>query len=213
MAICDICGQERASRTLSGVGVCEKCFNGVIRNIRSGDRYYLEFYSDIKNLPGASEKGLKYIDSQIGTYAEKEQHISEISTLEAEERKRREIARENAKYILLSTTPSIDGYRVVNYIDIVAEEVLFNAGLLNKIANSISDLVDSLTLVTETELSGSADVLKRAKDYVKEKIKYDAAYLGANAVIGVDMETSFGSGSSSAVRVSINGTAVVLEKI
>ena len=36
--------------------------------------------------------------------------------------------------------------------------------------------------------------------------------LGANAVIGIDIESSIGSGTNGAARVSINGTAVIVEK-
>ena len=213
MTTCDICGNGRASRTLSGIGVCEKCFDGVIHDIRTGNKSVLEYYSDYKNLPGASQKGLEYIDAQLATYKEKEHASSAVKAAQADEQKRVLLAKEKASKILLSTTPSIDGYKVVKYIDIISEEVLFNTGLLNKFVNSVSDLVDSLTVFSEKELSGSTDVLKRSKDYVKEKLKFEAAYLGANAVIGVDMETSFGTGSTSAVRVSINGTAVKLAKI
>ena len=59
------------------------------------------------------------------------------------------------------------------------------------------------------EMTGTADLITRAREHVLAKFRYKAAELGANAVLGIDIETSFGSDIA---RVAVNGTAVVIRK-
>ena len=53
------------------------------------------------------------------------------------------------------------------------------------------------------------ELIDRAKKYVMKKFRAQAVEIGANAVLGVDFETTFGS---DIVKISLNGTAVVVDK-
>ena len=64
----------------------------------------------------------------------------------------------------------------------------------------------------DTELSGTSVAILKAKEYVKDKLRAKAASIGANAVVGIDFETSIGA-SSTNIRGSINGTAVIVKKL
>ena len=59
-------------------------------------------------------------------------------------------------------------------------------------------------------MSGSTELIANARAYVMEKFKTKAIALGANAILGMDFESSIGG---DIVRVAIFGTAVCIEKI
>lgn len=118
--------------------------------------------------------------------------------------------RKKAQDMLLTTTHMLDGYKIVRYIDIIAEDVVFKAALSDQINNLLDNFVDLLSF-SEKKLSGNYSLMFKAKEYVKNKLIYDAVQLGANAIIGIDYETNVGNGTYA--TVSMNGTAVVVEKI
>ena len=110
---------------------------------------------------------------------------------------------------LLMTTGSVfDGYRVVEYLEIVSEEVIFKNSFMNRLSAGFEDLGNAFSF-SETEMSGSGDLIARAREYVMEKFRHKVVKLGANAVLGVEFESSIGS---DIVRVAVFGTAVVVEK-
>lgn len=111
--------------------------------------------------------------------------------------------------MLLTTGTDFQGYRVVKYIDVICEEVLFKNSFVNRLSASFEDLGNLLTF-NEKELSGSGELIARARMFVKERFRQKAAQLGANAVLGVEFESSVGA---DIVRVAISGTAVVIAKI
>lgn len=110
--------------------------------------------------------------------------------------------------IILNTGSFFDGYHVEKYIDVICEEVVFKNSFMNRLSAGLDDLGNMFTF-EETEMSGSGALIARAREYVKEKFRQKAAQLGANAVLGVEFESSVGS---SIIRVAIFGTAVVIEK-
>lgn len=115
--------------------------------------------------------------------------------------------------VLLTTTNNFEGYSILEYKDVISEEVCFANKLVSQFKNIVNDFFSSLdSLFDDTELSGTTVAILKAKEYVKEKIKAKAKSIGANAIVGIDFETSYGS-SSTNIRVSINGTAVVVKKI
>ncbi len=115
-----------------------------------------------------------------------------------------------AEGMIISTTPFLDGYRITRYINIVSEDVIFKASLSDKLSNSFDNMVDNFSF-SEKELTGNSNILSKAKYYVIKKIRYKAAELGANAIVGVDIQST--TSSTSYAQVSINGTAVVIERV
>ena len=80
---------------------------------------------------------------------------------------------------------------------------------INEISAGFEDLGNILTF-KETEMSGAGELISRARAHVKEKFRHRAAAIGANAVLGVEFESSIGA---DIVRVAIFGTAVIIEPI
>ncbi len=82
---------------------------------------------------------------------------------------------------------------------------------MNAFSASFKNLEDALaSFADDKELSGSSRLLESARNYAIRKMTSDAAARGANAVIGIDSETSFGGAS---IHIMIYGTAVRIEPI
>jgi|GEM_PF-4823649 len=115
--------------------------------------------------------------------------------------------------VILSTTHSLEGYSIIEYKDVISEEVVFANKLISQFKNMVNDFFSAVdSLFYDTELSGTSVAILKAKEYVKDKLRAKAASIGANAVVGIDFETSIGA-SSTNIRVSINGTAVIVKKL
>ena len=92
--------------------------------------------------------------------------------------------------MLVTTTPTIEGGRITRYYGIVSGETIIGANVFRDFFASIRDVVGGR--------SGSyEEVLREAKDIALREMQEHARALGANAVIGVDLdyETVGGSGS------------------
>ena len=99
--------------------------------------------------------------------------------------------------MLMTTTPIIEGKRIVKYYGIVSGETIIGANVFRDLFASIRDIVGGR--------SGSyEEVLRMAKDTALKEMEAQAAQMGANA------ETVGGSGSM--LMVTANGTAVKIEE-
>jgi uncharacterized protein YbjQ (UPF0145 family) len=106
--------------------------------------------------------------------------------------------------MLLTTTNNIEGRKVKQYIGIVTGEVLLGANLFKDFFASIRDIVGGR--------SGSYErVLKEAKDNALQELTDKARSVGANAIIGVDLDYETLGANGSMLMVSASGTAVILE--
>ena len=111
--------------------------------------------------------------------------------------------------MLLTTGNSFEGYEIVEYLDIISEEVVFKNSFINALGGAVSNLVDSFRL-SETEMTGATEWIRAGKEYTREKFIKRATTMGANAVLGIDFESSFGA---DIVKTTMSGTAVVVRKI
>jgi uncharacterized protein YbjQ (UPF0145 family) len=106
--------------------------------------------------------------------------------------------------MLLTTTNNIEGRKVKQYIGIVSGEVILGANLFKDFFASIRDIVGGR--------SGSYEkVLKEAKDNALQELTDKARSVGANAIIGVDLDYETLGANGSMLMVSASGTAVILE--
>lgn len=95
--------------------------------------------------------------------------------------------------MLITTTSVIEGAKITRYYGIVSGETIIGANVFRDFFASIRDVVGGR--------SGSyEEVLREAKDTALREMQEQARLLGANAVIGVDLdyETVGGSGSKPA---------------
>ncbi|MBQ2382958.1 MAG: heavy metal-binding domain-containing protein, partial [Oscillospiraceae bacterium] len=111
--------------------------------------------------------------------------------------------------LLLTTGSHFEGYKVTKYLDIISCEIIFKNSFLNSLSANLDDFFTSLSF-RERELSGSMEQIERAKKHVMAQFRKKAVSLGANAVLGIDFESTFGS---DVVKISVNGTAVTVDKI
>ena len=113
------------------------------------------------------------------------------------------------KDIILSTTPSLEGYHIEEYIDLISEDVVFRVSLGDSVANGFENAISGLSFGAK-ELKGNTSAIESAKEYVRNKMIAKAITIGANAIVGIDFETSVGNATFA--RVSMNGTAVRIKK-
>ena len=105
--------------------------------------------------------------------------------------------------MIVTTTPSIEGRRIAAYKGIVSGEAILGANLMKDLFASVRDIVGGRSAAYEQELI-------RAKETALREMEANAAALGANAIIGVDLDyETLGSGNSM-LMVCVSGTAVIV---
>ena len=105
--------------------------------------------------------------------------------------------------MILSTTNTIDGKPVNDYLGIVTGETIIGANIFKDFFASIRDVVGGR--------SGSYErVLREAKDTALKEMQEKAIKLNANAVIGVDLDYETVGKNGGMLMVTASGTAVKL---
>lgn len=108
--------------------------------------------------------------------------------------------------MLITTTPNIEGKRIVQYVGLVNGEAIIGANLLKDFFTSVRDVVGV------GGRSGAYEQgLREAKSIAIKEMIDQATRLGANAVIGVDLDYQTIGGNGAMLMVSANGTAVIIE--
>jgi uncharacterized protein YbjQ (UPF0145 family) len=106
--------------------------------------------------------------------------------------------------LILTTTPSLEGKKITQYYGIVTGEAIIGANLIRDILAGIRDIVGGR--------SGSyEEVLREAKNNALNEMEENARRLGANAVVGVDLDYETVGTNGSMLMVTASGTAVLTE--
>ena len=106
--------------------------------------------------------------------------------------------------MILTTTTTLEGKKVINYLGIVSGETIIGANLIRDIFASLRDIVGGRSGAYE-------EVLREAKDIALKEMTATAEKMGANAIIGIDLDyEALGSGGSM-LMVTACGTAVQIE--
>lgn len=108
------------------------------------------------------------------------------------------------RVMLLTTTNTVEGKRVVHYYGVVSGETIIGANIFRDFFASIRDIVGGRS-------SSYEQVLREAKATALKELQDEAAALGANAVIGIDLDYETVGGNGSMLMVTTSGTAVYLE--
>jgi len=108
---------------------------------------------------------------------------------------------------MLSTTSVLEGRRVVNYLGLVIGEAILGANIFKDFFASIRDIVGGRAGAYEQEL-------RQAKQIAMQEMIDQAMQLGANAIIGIDLdyETLGQQNGGNMLMVSVSGTAVLIEE-
>jgi uncharacterized protein YbjQ (UPF0145 family) len=105
--------------------------------------------------------------------------------------------------MIISTTTSIEGRPVTQYLGVVTGEVIVGANIFKDLFAGIRDIVGGRSGAYET-------TLRSARDTAFQELEAEATRLGANAVIGVDLDYEVIGKEGSMLMVSVSGTAVRL---
>ncbi|MBY0493221.1 MAG: heavy metal-binding domain-containing protein [Cyanobacteria bacterium] len=105
--------------------------------------------------------------------------------------------------VIVTTTPSVEGRSITTYKGIVTGEAIMGANIFKDLFAGIRDIVGGRSATYEREL-------RRARDLATEEMKQAAAEMGANAVVGVDLDYETVGTNGSMLMVTISGTAVVI---
>ncbi len=105
--------------------------------------------------------------------------------------------------MIITTTPNIDGRKIANYLGIVTGEAIMGANIFKDVFASIRDIVGGRSAAYEQELI-------RAKQIAMDEMSQRASALGADAIVGVDLDYEVLGTGNSMLMVAASGTAVKL---
>lgn len=112
-----------------------------------------------------------------------------------------------ARDMIITTAPSIEGYRVVETIEIVTAECAYGMNIFKDIFTVVRDLVGGRSKTIQ-------NVLRDARRECLTALKFEALDTGANAIIAVDLDYSeFSATGNSMLFLVASGTAVRIEKL
>ncbi|NSW79209.1 MAG: heavy metal-binding domain-containing protein [Chthonomonadetes bacterium] len=106
--------------------------------------------------------------------------------------------------MIVTTTPSIEGKTIRQYLGVVVGEAVVGANIFKDIFAGIRDIVGGRSAAYEEEL-------QKARDIAISEMIQKASALGANAVVGVDLDYEVVGQGGSMLMVSVSGTAVIVE--
>lgn len=104
--------------------------------------------------------------------------------------------------MILSTTPQLEGKTITEYKGVVFGETIIGANLFKDLFASIRDIVGGRSGAYEK-------VLAEARETAMQEMAERARMVGANAVVGIDVDYEVVGQSGSMLMVSCSGTAVV----
>jgi len=105
--------------------------------------------------------------------------------------------------MIISTTPQIEGRTIREYKGVVTGETIIGANFFKDFFAGIRDIVGGR--------AGSYEkVLREAKDTSMQEMMERARELGANAIVGIDIDYETIGANGSMLMVAVSGTAVVI---
>jgi uncharacterized protein YbjQ (UPF0145 family) len=106
--------------------------------------------------------------------------------------------------MIITTTPSVEGRTIVSYKGIVFGEVISGVNILKDVVAGLSDIFGGRSGTYERELI-------EARENALEEMEERARDLGANAVVGVDIDYEVLGQAGSMLMVTASGTAVTIQ--
>ena len=103
--------------------------------------------------------------------------------------------------MIMTTTSSIEGQKITQYHGVVTGEAILGANMFRDLFAGIRDIVGGRSGAYEKEL-------RKAREIAFEEIQSAAEDLGANAVVGIDIDYEVVGEKGGMLMVSVSGTAV-----
>lgn len=107
--------------------------------------------------------------------------------------------------MIITTTPTIEGKAVSQYLGLVTAQTIIGANFFKDILGGLRDVFGGRSGTYEK-------VLEEAKNYAMTELTQKAEGMGADAVVGIDLDYETIGANGSMLMVSISGTAVKLTK-
>ncbi|MBN8474781.1 heavy metal-binding domain-containing protein [Sulfuritalea sp.] len=104
----------------------------------------------------------------------------------------------------MTTTPSFEGKKIAKYCGVVAGEAVLGANIVKDLFASVRDIVGGRSGTYENEL-------RKARQIALDELAEQARELGANAVVGIDLDYEVLGEKNGMLMVSASGTAVVVQ--
>ena len=105
--------------------------------------------------------------------------------------------------MILTTTPTIEGRPIEEYLGIVTGEAIVGANIFRDFFAGVRDIVGGRSAAYEKELH-------KARQIALQEMEEQAQAWGGNAVVGVDLDYEVIGKGGSMLMVSASGTAVRL---
>ncbi len=103
--------------------------------------------------------------------------------------------------MILTTTPTIQGKEITEYLGIVAAENVLGINFVKDIFGGLTNVFGGRSKTYEAEL-------KTARDLALVEIEEAAAKLGADGVVGIDFDFEVLGSAGNMLMVNVSGTAV-----
>ncbi len=105
--------------------------------------------------------------------------------------------------MIISTTPSLEGRPITGYLGVVSGEAILGANVFRDLFAGIRDILGGRSGAYEKSL-------REARAEALKDMEAEARELGADAIVGVDLDYEVIGENGSMLMVSANGTAVTL---
>lgn len=106
--------------------------------------------------------------------------------------------------MIRSTTPTLQGREIADYLGVVVGEAILGANIFKDIFGAIRDVVGGRAGAYEEEMG-------RARDIAFTELEEEARALGADAIVGIDIDYEVIGSHGGMMFVSVSGTAVRLK--
>jgi uncharacterized protein YbjQ (UPF0145 family) len=106
-------------------------------------------------------------------------------------------------FMIITTTDQFEGRRVIEYLGVVTGEAIIGVNVFRDFFAGIRDIVGGRS-------GGYQNALRDAREHAMADMRDAAKRLGADAVVGIDLDYEVLGKENGMLMVSINGTAVRL---
>ena len=110
---------------------------------------------------------------------------------------------QNTNPMLITTTYQVDGQPIRQYLGVISAESIIGANFIKDILANLTDFFGGRSNTYEK-------VLREGKETVLRELEKQASMMGANAIVGVDIDYNTVGANGSMLMVVATGTAVVL---
>ena len=105
--------------------------------------------------------------------------------------------------MIMTTTPNVEGRTIGEYLGLVTGEAILGANIFRDLFAGIRDIVGGRSGAYEEEL-------RRAREIAYDELRAVASQMGADAVVGIDLDYETVGQGGSMLMVTASGTAVRL---